>query len=131
MLNGGTMNIQERSFEFACRIVRLTEYLARRSFVVRTLARQLLRSGTSVGANLEEANAAQSKPGFISKCSIAAKEARETRYWLRLLTASRSISSKRLEPLINEANEIVAILTTIVKTAAKSPRRHSTLNIQH
>ena len=131
MFNEGTMNIQERSFEFACRIVRLTEHLARRSFVARTLARQLLKSGTSVGANLEEANAAQSKPDFISKCSIAAKEARETRYWLRLLTASRSISSKRLEPLVNEANEIVAILTTIVKNAAKSPRRHSSLNIQH
>jgi four helix bundle protein len=127
----GSMKIQERSFEFACRIVRLTEHLARRSFVARTIARQLLKSGTSIGANLEEASAAQSKPDFISKCSIAAKEARESRYWLRLLAASRSISAQRLQPLVNEANEIVAILTTIIKNAAKSPNRHSTLNIQH
>jgi|SRR5438477_2576313 len=129
MLKGMMMNIQERSFEFACRIVRLTEHLARKSFVARTIARQLLHSGTSVGANLEEASAAQSKPDFISKCSIASKEARETRYWLRLLTASRSVNERHLQPLIAEATEIVAILTTIVKNAGKSARR-STFNIQ-
>jgi four helix bundle protein len=91
--------------------------------VGRTIARQLLRSGTSVGANLEEASAAQSKPDFLSKCSIAAKEARETRYWLRLLTASNHISQDQLAPLVAEAGEIVAILTTIVKNAGTSPRR--------
>jgi len=123
--------IQDRAFEFACRIVRLTEFLSRRSFVARTIARQILRSGTSVGANLEEASAAQSKPDFISKCCIATKEARETHYWLRLLTASRSIRRERLQPLIDEANEIVAVLTTIVKNASRSPHRHSTSNIQH
>ena len=124
--------IQDRSFEFACRIVRLVEFLNRRAFVARTIARQLLRSGTSVGANLEEASAAQSKADFISKCSIAAKEARETRYWLRLLTASRSVNANRLTPLIQEAEEIVAILTTILKNAAKSPRRTAAqFNIQH
>src|SRR5438067_6563526 len=126
------MNIQERSFEFACRIVRLTEHLARKSFVARTIARQLLHSGTSVGANLEEASAAQSKPDFISKCSIASKEARETRYWLRLLTAAKGVSKERLTPLIKESDELVAILTAILKKAATSPNRgHSTFNIQH
>jgi four helix bundle protein len=124
-------NIQERTYEFACRIIRLTETLGR-SLVTRTIARQVLRSGTSVGANLEEATAAQSKADFVSKCSIAAKEARETRYWLRLLTASRSVRTERLAPLISEAEEIVAILTAIVKNAGKSPSRgHSTFNIQH
>ena len=128
--------IQERAFEFACRIVRLTEHLAQKSFAARRIARQLFDCGTSVGANLEEASGAQSKADFLSKCSIAAKEARETRYWLRLLTVSRGISAKRLDPLIVEAGEIVAILTTIVKNGSTSSNRarrppHSTLNIQH
>jgi four helix bundle protein len=99
---------------------------------MRTIARQLLSSATSVGANLEEASAAQSKPDFISKCSIAAKEARETRYWLRLLTAARGVSSERLTPLIEESNQLVAILTAIIKKAGTSSNRgHSTFNIQH
>src|SRR5437763_16328453 len=122
-------SIQDRSYEFACRVIRLVDYIGRKSLVMRTVARQLLHSGTSVGANLEEASAAQSKPDFISKCSIASKEARETRYWLRLLTASRSVNERHLQPLIAEATDIVAILTTIVKNAGKSARR-STFNIQ-
>ena len=132
---GAETTIQERAFEFACRIVRLTEHLARKSFVLRRIAKQLLDSGTSVAANLEEASAAQSKPDFLSKCSIAAKEAREACYWLRLLAASTSMSAKRLEPLIKESGEIVAIITAIVKKGSKSANRqriqHSTLNIQH
>jgi four helix bundle protein len=91
----------------------------------------LLKSGTSVGANLEEASAAQSKPDFISKCTIAAKEARETRYWLRLLTGCRNVKPDLISPLVIEAGEIVAILTTIVKNAESSPSRHSTFNIEH
>src|SRR5207247_5639726 len=113
-------NIQDRSFVFACRIVRLTEHIyRRRSFAARVIARQLLDAGTSVGANLEEASAAQSKPDFISKCSISAKEARETRYWLRLLTACKLVDPKRLSPLVMEAGETVASVTTIVKNDAK------------
>src|SRR5207248_8467314 len=123
MLKGMMMNIQERSFEFACRIVRLTEHLARKSFVARTIARQLLDSGTSVGANLEEASAAQSKPDFISKCSIAAKEARESRFWLRLLITCKLVDGKRLSPLVIEAGELLAITSTIVKNAAKTKNR--------
>jgi four helix bundle protein len=129
-------DIRDRSFEFACRIVRLTEHISRRrSFAARLIARQLLASGTSVGSNLEEASAAQSKPDFISKCSISAKEARESRYWLRLLTACNLVDTKRLSPLVNEAGEIVAILTVIVKNAAKTKTRGTTpeptFNTQH
>ena len=108
-------SIQDRSYEFACRVIRLVDYIARKSLVLRTIARQLLRSATPVGANLEEASAAQSKPDFISKCSIAAKEARETRYWLRILTAARGVNSERLTPLIKESGQLIAILTTIIK----------------
>ena len=125
-------SIQDRSYEFACRVIRLVDYIGRKSLVMRTVARQLLKSATSVGANLEEASAAQSKPDFISKCSIAAKEARETRYWLRLLIAAKGVSKERLTPLIKESDELVAILTAILKKAATSPNRgHSTFNIQH
>src|SRR5947207_12454749 len=126
-------SIQDRSYEFACRVIRLVDYIARKSLVMRTIARQLLRSATSVGANLEEASAAQSKPDFISKCSISAKEARETRYWLRLLTACKLVDPKRLSLLVMEAGEIVAIVTTIVKNAAKTKSRgaNAAFNIQH
>ena len=109
--------IQDRSYEFACRVIRLVDYIARKSLVMRTIARQLLKSATSVGANLEEASGAQSKPDFISKCSIAAKEARETRYWLRLLDATKTIKSPRLAPLTKEAREIVASLSAIIRNA--------------
>ena len=108
-------DIQERAFKFACRIVKLYQYLKKHGGVGRALSNQLLRSGTSVGANLEEANAGQSKADFISKCNIALKEARETHYWLRLLTANEILTSEQVTPLTAEANELVAILTAIVK----------------
>ena len=85
--------------------------------------RDRLRAGTSIGANLEEAHAGQSRADFIAKSRIALKEARETLYWLRLIGATAIVSTKRLEPLLQELREIVAILTTIVKnTTAARPR---------
>ena len=110
-------NIQERSFEFACRIVKLHQYLHQRGATEREISRQVIRSGTSIGANLEEADAGQSKPDFISKCGIALKEARETHYWLRLLRETNLISLELIAPLIDESRQLVAILTTIVKNA--------------
>jgi four helix bundle protein len=110
-------NIQERSFEFACRIIKLHQYLHKQGGAERELGRQVLRSGTSIGANLEEADAGQSKSDFISKCNIALKEARETHYWLRLLRDTHLLSSERIAPLIDEAHQLTAILTTIVRNA--------------
>jgi four helix bundle protein len=124
-------NIQDRSFEFALRIVRLHDYLLGKRGAARVIARQMLKASTSVGANLEEASGAQSKADFICKCAIAVKEARETRYWLRLLTGCKSVKAERIAPLVTEAGEIVAIVTTIVKNAQSSPDRNSTFNIQH
>ncbi len=89
--------------------------LSGRSLLLKGYATQLLRSGTSVGANVEEAGSAESRKDFIHKYSIACKEARESHYWLRLLTASELIPKDRLEPLIAESNELIAILTTIIK----------------
>ncbi len=110
-----TDTIQQRTFLFACRIVKLCQFLAKQKGIAEVLGKQILRSGTSVGANLEEATAGQSKADFISKCNIALKEARETRYWLRLFPETELVPSKKLNTLMTESNEIVAILTTIVK----------------
>jgi four helix bundle protein len=85
--------------------------------VSRTLANQLLRSGTSVGANIEEAQAGQSKADFTAKMYIACKEARETKYWLRLLAETNVVSADRLADLTDESHQIVAILTAIVKNS--------------
>ncbi|TWU06546.1 hypothetical protein Poly21_56130 [Allorhodopirellula heiligendammensis] len=85
--------------------------------ISRTLANQLLRSGTSVGANVEEAQAGQSKNDFIAKMYIACKEARETHYWLRLLADTATVTPERLTDLTEESRQLVAILTSIVKKA--------------
>jgi len=107
--------ISERAFAFAVRVVKLCQVLDERPGVPRTLANQLLRSGTSIGANLEESKGGQSRADYLSKVSISLKEARETRYWLRLLIATDMIPEPQLAPLLDEANQITAILTTIVK----------------
>ncbi len=88
----------------------------------RTLSHQLLRSGTSIGANTIEAKSGQSRKDFLHKLEIALKEARETKYWLRLLVASEIVSEKRLQPLLNETEEIIKILVSITKrTKENSP----------
>ena len=89
--------------------------LERRRGVVRPLVAQLLDAATSVGANLEEAEAGQSRADFVAKCRVSLKEARESLYWLRLLAATEIIKPTRLAPLTQEAHEIVSILTTIVR----------------
>jgi four helix bundle protein len=116
-------DIQERAFAFACEIVRLQKELARSGGVDRALTSQMLRSGTSIGANLAEAKAGQSKPDFIPKTSIALKEARETLYWLRLLSETEATYAQRIRPVMTEADEIVSILTTIVKKASNNKAR--------
>jgi len=109
-------DIHERAFEFACRIVRLHRTVSLKRGIA-PLASQLLRSGTGIGSNLEEAKAAQSRADFIAKARIALKEAREAHYWLRLFGAAEIVPMKRVTSLVQEANEIVAILTTIVLKA--------------
>ena len=114
--------IQERSFAFALEIIKLyKELVAQNEYV---LSKQILRSGTSIGANVEEASAGQSKKDFIMKMSIASKEARETRYWLRLLSVSGFIG-KNFAGLLKEIEEIIKILTAIVKTSQKNLKINS------
>ncbi len=108
-------DLPDRTFAFADRIVRLCTYLEQQGRVSTNLATQLLRAGKSIGANVEEGIASESRKDFVHKYSIACKEARESHYWLRLLVASELVPPVRLVPLKDEANELVAILTTIVK----------------
>jgi len=108
-------DLPERTFEFARRIVKLCQMLDQTPGSSRTLANQLLRAGTSIGANVEEGQASQSRADFIAKYSIACKEARETHYWLRLLAASEIVPADKLEGITDEASQLVAILTSIVK----------------
>ena len=117
---GPKRDLAERTFEFARRVVKLCAALEQKAGVGRTLGHQLLRAGTSVGANVEEGHASQSRADFAAKYSISCKEAREAHYWLRLLAAAEVLPAAVLLPLIDEANQLVAILTTIVK---KTKRR--------
>jgi four helix bundle protein len=110
-------DIKERTFDFARRIIKLYVFLHEKGGAGKVLSSQLLRAGTSIGANLEEADAGQSKPDFIHKCSISLKEARETFFWLRLFQAESLVESSRIKPLTDECNEIIAIITTIIKNS--------------
>lgn len=103
----------KRSFAFACDIVKL--YRALEARLPTSIARQVLKAGTSIGANLEEARAASSRKDLAEKFAIALREARETRYWLRLLTATALVPPEFVSAQLSEANELVAILTTSVK----------------
>ncbi|HKI45950.1 MAG TPA: four helix bundle protein [Balneolales bacterium] len=106
--------IREKSFAFAVKIVLFCrEFRSTGEF---ELAKQLLKSGTSIGANIEEATAGQTRKDFVSKLAIASKEARETRYWL-LLIKEANIFNKDLTNYIADAEELIRLLTAIVKTA--------------
>ncbi len=110
--------IQEKSYDFALKIIELYRKLVKENEYI--LSKQILRSGTSIGANVEEAQAGQSRADFISKISIASKEAREVCYWLRLLRDSNTISKSEADTLLSEAESIINILTSIVKSTNQS-----------
>ncbi len=107
---------KHKSYQLALKLVRVAKalQLKHREFV---LSRQVLRSGTSIGANVEEATAAQRKKDFIAKMVIASKEARETHYWLRPLRDSDHLDRKQADELIAGCSELIRLLTAIVKTA--------------
>ena len=107
--------IVDKSFEFAVSVVKLADELKDKK--KHELAGQILRSGTSIGANVSEAQYSQSKKDFISKMHIALKEANETDYWLKLLRAVDAISEEDYSKLRKEADEIIRILVTIIKTS--------------
>ena len=111
--------IREKSYAFAIRMVKLYQHLseAKREFV---LSKQLLRSGTSIGANIEEAIGGQSRADFLAKISIAYKEARETLYWLRLLKDTDYLTPKEYTSIAAEADELCRILSSIITTTKRT-----------
>lgn len=115
MVPNAPVDFQTRSFAFACDVVRFYRRISKRADVPQALARQVLRSGCSIGANLEEAKSAQSRRDLLSKFSIALKEARETQYWLRLVTTTELVPATETERLLQDASELTAILTASVK----------------
>ncbi len=108
--------VEIKSFQFAVRIVRLCKHL-RGTKKEYTLSKQLLRSGTSIGANIAEAQQAQSRPDFISKLNIALKEAVETNYWLRLLQATDYLTQAEFCSIFSDCRELEKLLTAIIKSS--------------
>ncbi len=115
--------ICERAFEFAVRIVKLCDRLATRGFGSRHIAGQLIRCGTSVGANAEEAQEGQSKADYIAKMCVSGKEARESGFWLRLAIATLSVKKPEVEWELREANELRFMIRAAVRTARSSADR--------
>ena len=108
--------LPERTIEFALRIIKVAQKLDEKAGTARILSNQLLRAGTSIGANVSEGQGAQSEADFLTKLSIALKEARETQYWLTLIVRSELFSSHSLSSLTKECDELIAILTASCKT---------------
>lgn len=113
--------ILDKSFDFAIRVIKLYKHLCddKKEYI---LSKQLIRSGTSIGANINEAQAGQSKRDFIAKMSIASKEARESKYWIDLLikTDYLNINETHVRSLLNNIEEIVKLLTSIVKSSQEN-----------
>jgi four helix bundle protein len=115
--------IVERSFEFALRVLKLSERLWGQGPVSRHIASQLMRCGTSVGANAEEAQEGQSKADFIARLSVSRKECRETRYWLRLAVSYPIVKAEDVRWELNESAELLAMIRSALKTARASNSR--------
>jgi len=116
--------IQSKSYAFAVRIVRLYQHLTatKREYV---LSKQVLRAGTSIGANVEEAIGGQSRADFVSKISIAYKEARETGYWLRLMKDTDYLTETEFQSIHADAEELCRIIGSIQKSTKAKPNDHS------
>lgn len=116
--------VLDKSFAFAVRIVRLYKHLCseQKEYV---LSKQLLRSGTSIGANVNEAQAGQSKADFIAKMSIASKEARESKYWIDLLIATEylNVKDQYTQTLASDIEELIKLLTSIIKSAQERSKK--------
>ena len=119
--------VVQKSYAFSLRCVRLYKYLCSRdgNYII---GKQLLRSGTSIGANVREALRAQTRPDFITKLYVALKEASETEYWIELLRDSDYISSSQAESMLADCVELLKILTSIVK---KSKENSDTIRIKN
>ncbi len=118
-MNATAEMLRQRSFEFSVRVVKLARFLSKekQDWV---LARQVLRSGTSIGANIRESRFAQSKADFISKLSIALKEASETQYWLELLSATALLTKKQGASLKEDVDWLIGTLVNVIKSSKRN-----------
>jgi len=122
--------VKDLSFEFAVRVVKFCNRLFAESRFNYPIIQQLLKSGTSIGANIEEANAAQSKKDFLAKMYISFKEARETNYWLRLIEESEITKSNELDDLIVISISLIKMLSSITHTTKKNLSSNKRKNFQ-
>lgn len=115
--------LESRTFQYALRIMRLYRHLCKQQdHVARILGKQLVRSGTSIGAMVAESRSAESRADYAHKLSVALKEARESQYWIRLLIEDETISKTKLDGLLDETDQLVAVLTSItIKLKRKQP----------
>ncbi len=121
-------NIEDRSADYAIRAIRLYRYLQqKRDGAGIVLGRQFLRSATSIGANLTEAQSGESKADFIHKCAVAQKEARESRYWLKLMCRAELAPVASLATLLQETEEIVEVITAIIVNTKKNMQKERRL----
>ena len=117
--------IADKSKAFALRIIRLYRSLTEGNVREYVLSKQLLRSGTSIGANVREAHRGQSRADFVSKMNISLKEACESEYWIELLHESGYIEEKEAQAIQSECKELIKLLTAIVKTTSTSPTQRN------
>jgi four helix bundle protein len=109
--------VLEKSFNFSVRIVKLYKHIKLKDRDIEPLLKQVLRSGTSIGANITEAQSAYTKKDFINKLGISLKEARESEYWIRLLTATNHLDKKESDSIQKDCEELIKLLTTIIKSS--------------
>jgi four helix bundle protein len=114
-------DIRRRTRSYAVRSIRLFQTIGRTGGAGAIIARQFLRSATSIGANIAEAQSSESRLDFIHKFSIAQKEARESLYWLTLIIEAEIVPSRKLQPLIDETTELIAIISTIIIKSKRTP----------
>jgi four helix bundle protein len=119
----GESIICERAFEFSVRILRLCDRLSRQGTVGRHVAWQLMRCGTSIGSNAEEAQEGQTKPDFVAKLGISRKESRETLYWLRLAVRLQIVTDEDIRWELDEARQLRSMIISAIKTAQSSSTR--------
>ena len=120
--------IVEKSELFADRITKMYRYLSEQRLGDKDMLKQIIRSGTSIGANVSEGQFAQSKADFLTKMTIALKEANETKYWIKRLFAYGSLNEREFHSILNDNEEIISLLTTITKTTKENLRKEEGKN---
>jgi four helix bundle protein len=119
-------DIRQRSFQYAVRAINLFRATqVQKDAAGWILGKQYLRSATSIGANIEEAQSGKSRADFVHKYGIAQKEARESLYWLRLIAESGVLNQRQLEPMMEETNELISVITVIIVRAKKNRTKQS------